>query len=98
MIKLFLTKHLKMKKMIFINIRYKNIMIENKKKEFNRYENSKIYKLIDPDSGYYYIGSSCGPLTQRLCKHKSYASIKPEIKIYKCFNQIRWNNVKIMGQ
>ena len=40
---------------------------ENKMKEFNRYENSKIYKLIDPDSGFYYIGSTCGPLTQRSC-------------------------------
>ena len=38
-------------------------MIENKMKEFNRYENSKRYKLIDPDSEYYYIGSTCAPLT-----------------------------------
>ena len=45
-------------------------MIENKMKEFNRYENSKIYKLIDPDSGYYYIGSTCGPLSLRLHRHK----------------------------
>ena len=38
-------------------------MIENKLKEFNRYENSKRYKLKDPDSEYYYIGSTCAPLT-----------------------------------
>ena len=37
-----------------------NKIIENKMKEFNRYEHSKIYKLIDPDSGFYYIGSTCG--------------------------------------
>ena len=52
-------------------------MNENKMKEYNRYENSKIYKLIDPDSGFYYLGSTCGPLTQRLCKHKSAAKRQP---------------------
>ena len=56
-------------------------MIENKMKEFNRYGNSKIYKLIDPDSGYYYIGSTGGPSTLRLCSHKGAAKIHPEIKV-----------------
>ena len=45
-------------------------MIENTIKEFNRDENSKIYKLIDPDSGYYYYGSTCGTLPLRLHRHK----------------------------
>ena len=72
-----------------------NKMIENKMEEFNRYENSKIYKLIDPDSGFSYIGSTCGPLTQRLCNHKAKAKILPERKVYKAFNDIGWKNVKI---
>ena len=73
-----------------------NKMIENKMKEFNRYENSKIYKLIDPDSGFYYIGSTCGTLTQRLCRHKCDSKRQPEIKVYKSFNEIGWENVKII--
>ena len=73
-----------------------NKMIENKMKEFDRYENSRIYKLIDPDSGYYYIGSTCGPLTQRLCRHKTLAKKNTETKVYKCFNKIGWDNVKII--
>ena len=43
-----------------------------------RYENSKIYKLIDPDSGH--IGSTYGPLLQRLCNHKVKEKILPDIK------------------
>ena len=73
-----------------------NKMIENKMKEFNRYENSKIYKLIDQDSGYYYIGSTCGTLTQRLCRHKSVSKTNPERKVYKAYNEIGWENVKII--
>ena len=60
-----------------------NKIIENKmkNKDYNRYENSKIYKLIDPDTGFYYIGSTCGPLTQRLSKHKTDSKIQPEINL-----------------
>ena len=69
-------------------------MIENKMKEFNRYENSKVYKLIDPDSGYYYIGSTCGPLTLWLCRHEIAAKIHSEIKVYKVYIEIGWSNVR----
>ena len=65
-------------------------------KEFNRYENSKIYKLIDQDSGYYYIGSTCSNLTQRLCNHKSRAKTYPDRKVYKAFVDIGWENVEII--
>ena len=65
-----------------------NKMIENKMKKFNRHENNKIYKLINPDSGYYYFGSTCGPLALRLCRHKSAAKIYPEIKVYKVYDEI----------
>ena len=63
-------------------------MIENKMKEFDRYENSKIYKLIDPDSGYYYIGSTCGTLSLRLHRHKVASKKHPKQKVYKVFNEI----------
>ena len=65
------------------------------KKNYNRHENTKIYKLINPDSGFYYLGSTCGPLTQRPCRHKTLAKKNTETKVYKCFNKIGWYNVKI---
>ena len=66
------------------------------KMENNRYNNSKIYKLQDQIHGYFYIGSTCDLLSKRFTKHKSYAKAKPDTKIYKCFNEIGWENVKIV--
>ena len=51
-------------------------------KNYNRYENSKIYKLIYPDSGYYYIGSTTNRLSARLSLHTSRAKLKPDTKVY----------------
>ena len=86
-----------LKRIIIINYKMEeNKMTENKKKIFNRYENSEIYKLIDPDSGFYYFGSTCGPLTQRRSTHRTYANKYMERKVYKAFNEIRWKNIKIM--
>ena len=65
-------------------------------KEYNRYENSKIYKLIDPESGYYYIGSTCDKLSHRLNKHKHTSKKHFEQKVYKAFNELGWDNVKII--
>ena len=62
----------------------------------NRYNNTKIYKMYDPISEYYYIGSTCGTLTKRLYEHKHVAIRQPERKVYKFFNSIGWENVKIV--
>ena len=67
-----------------------------KTKEYNRYENSKVYKLIEPNSGFFYIGSTCDTLSKRFGRHKTTAKTKPDIKVYKCFNEIGWENVKIV--
>ena len=64
--------------------------------ENNRYNNSKIYKLVDQVNGYFYIGSTCNPLSKRLYNHKNVAKIESERKVYKYFNQIGWENVKIV--
>ena len=64
--------------------------------ENNRYNNSKIYKLVDQVNGYFYIGSTCNQLSKRLSWHKITAKIKPEQKVYKYFNSIGWENVKIV--
>ena len=62
----------------------------------NRYENSKIYKLFDPNTEYFYIGSTCDTLSKRFNRHKTVAKSKPHIKVYVCFNEVGWENVKIV--
>ena len=37
----------------------------------NRFENAKIYKIVDNSSDMVYIGSACKTLQQRLKKHES---------------------------
>ena len=64
--------------------------------ENNRYNNSKVYKLIDEINDYFYIGSTCDKLSKRLSWHKTSARHHPERKVYKYFNSINWNNVKIV--
>ena len=64
--------------------------------EKNRYNNSKVYKLIDTVNQYFYIGSTCLPLSKRLYDHKQTAKRDTERKVYKYFNQIGWDNVKII--
>ena len=62
----------------------------------NRYNNSKIYKLIDLVDEYYYIGSTCMALSKRLYWHKNASSKFPERKVYKYINSIGWENIKII--
>ena len=64
--------------------------------EINRYNNSKIYKLIDMINGFFYIGSTCLPLSKRLHWHKINAKCKGTSKMYKHFNIIGWENVDII--
>ena len=62
--------------------------------KMDRYNNSKIYKLMD-NEGYFYIGSTCCPLYKRLSHHKSDAE-KRNTKVYARFNKVGWENVKIV--
>ena len=65
----------------------------------NRYEHSKLYKLVDQVEGYYYIGSTaCQTLSKRLMWHKQDSSkLKfQKTKKYAHFNSIGWCNVKII--
>ena len=66
------------------------------KMEHNRYNNGRIYKIVDTVNGYFYIGSTCNPLTKRLSKHKYDSKRHPERSVYKYFNSIKWENVKII--
>ena len=61
----------------------------------NKYNNSKIYKIIsNQEPSYYYIGSTVSDLNTRLQRHKSNSKIYPNNKKSKYFNEINWD-VKI---
>ena len=64
--------------------------------ENNRYNNSKIYKMYDMINGYFYIGSTSDKLSKRFSNHKPRARLSKDMKVYKCFNEIGWENVKIV--
>ena len=60
--------------------------------ENSKYQNSKVYKIIDnTENQYYYIGSTTSTLTKRLYNHKREYEIHPEQKKNKYFNSINWN-------
>lgn len=63
----------------------------------NKYNNGKIYKLIDKsnDNKVIYIGSTTQKLNERFRKHKSLSKFKPHIKVYNYISNIGWNNVDI---
>ena len=41
-------------------------------RDMNRYENGKIYKIVDVGYNKCYIGSTCERLSQRMTRHRSY--------------------------
>ena len=71
-------------------------MEQSKTEKQNPYNHSKVYKLIDPESGYYYWGSTCNRLSTRLSNHKTDAKKHPDRKVYKAFNEIGLDKVKII--
>ena len=74
-------------------------MEENKTKvEYNRYNNSKIYKLINTIDDTFYIGSTTAPLSKRLSWHKQNSKKEnlKNIKVYQHLNIIGFENVKIV--
>lgn len=60
----------------------------------NKYENGKIYKLVNTVDDNIYIGSTHQPLTFRLSLHKSHGKIKNS-KVYRHLNSIGFSNVRI---
>ena len=62
----------------------------------NRYNNGKIYKLVNTVNDKIYIGSTVVSLTRRLTLHKSDARQKPERRVYKELNIVGWPNVRIV--
>jgi len=59
----------------------------------NKYNNSKIYKLVC-DDGHYYIGSTTQKLNHRFNNHKN-LSKKNILRVYEHINTIGWDKVHI---
>ena len=66
------------------------------KSEKNRYNNGKIYKIIDMINDFYYIGSTTSTLARRLYEHKQNITRIQSRKVYNYFNEIGFDNIKII--
>ena len=60
----------------------------------SRYSSSKVYRMYD-DEGYFYIGSTCLQLHQRLYSHKVDSLRKPTTKVYQQFTSEKFINKMI---
>jgi hypothetical protein len=67
-----------------------NIMTENK------YNNGKIYKIINNIDDEFYVGSTIQALHQRKAGHKRFSITKPNQTIYQHLNNVGWDNVDII--
>lgn len=65
--------------------------------QINKYENGKIYKLVDKtnDNKVIYIGSTTQKLIRRINQHKQKSRDKPDRKIYKYICNVGWDNIDI---
>jgi hypothetical protein len=65
-------------------------------KSDNRYQNGKIYKLVNNVDDEIYVGSTCLPLYKRLSNHRYDAKKEKMKNTYKHLNNIGWESVKII--
>ena len=68
------------------------------KKEYNRYNNSKVYKIINTIDDTFYIGSTCTSLSKRLSQHKARSQLEKykHNRVYNHLNEIEHQNIKIV--
>ena len=66
------------------------------KSETNRFNKGKIYKIIDMINNFYYIGSTTSTLARRLYEHKQNITRIQSRKVYNYFNEIGFDNIKII--
>ena len=60
-----------------------------------KYKNGKIYKLYCDDYQWFYFGSTTDTLKNRFYGHKGRSKMCPDNKMYKIFNEIGWDKIKI---
>ena len=69
-------------------------------REMNKYENAKIYKIVDVGYNKCYIGSTCESLSQRMARHRNDYKANQRIKSkitnsFKLFDEYGLDNCKI---
>jgi hypothetical protein len=62
----------------------------------DRYNNAKVYKLVNDMDDEIYVGSTCMFLSKRLSGHKAKSKMHPNQKVYNHLNTIGWDNVEII--
>jgi hypothetical protein len=60
------------------------------------FANGEIYKLVNSVDDEIYIGSTCGTLHLRKCRHKKDANRQPNRRVYEHLNRVGWTNVRII--
>lgn len=62
----------------------------------NRYNNSKVYKLVNDCDDEVYVGSTTEPLHKRLYKHKQKSKLCPDRRVYQHILNVGWDTVHIV--
>ena len=60
------------------------------------YANGKVYKMMSLVDDYIYIGSTCCSLSQRKAQHRDDSARQTTRAVYAHFNQIGWDNCRIV--
>lgn len=62
----------------------------------NKYQNGKVYKLVNDVDDKVYVGSTTSTLTKRKSGHKKDAVNQTNRRVYKHLNQVGWEHVEIV--
>lgn len=71
-------------------------MEENGTMADNRYQNGKIYRLVNSVDDEFYVGSTCTSLAKRFYNHKKDAKRDTSRQVYAHLNDVGWDNVSIV--
>jgi hypothetical protein len=73
-----------------------NNIIKSMVSSYSKYQNAKIYKIINDIDDQIYVGSTITSLNRRFSLHKCNAKVHPNIKLYKHFAKLGVEHFKII--
>lgn len=62
----------------------------------SRYQNAKIYRIVNNVDDLEFVGGTCSGLSQRLSQHKLLARKYPHKRLYSHLNSVGWENTKLI--
>jgi hypothetical protein len=65
-------------------------------RRMSRYQNAKVYKLVNDTDDEFYIGSTSMSLAKRKSSHKAMAKIQVNRRVYAHLNEVGWEHVRIV--